>query len=398
MKLAILSRAPRSYSTQRLRAAAAQRGHEVRVLNTLRFAIDLSGDDPDLQYRGKPLSDYDAILPRIGNSITYFGTAVVRQFEQMDVYTPNTANGISSARDKLRATQILSRHNIAMPETAFVRNRADVRPAIERVGGAPVVIKLLEGTQGIGVILAPEVKVAEAIIETLHSTNQNVLIQRFVSESRGRDIRALVVGDRVVAAMRRTAQGDEFRSNVHRGGSVEPVELSADYEQVAVRSAQIMGLRVAGVDMLEGPDGPLVMEVNSSPGLEGIESATQLDVAGAIIDYIANQVAFPEIDVRQRLSVSTGYGVAELLVHNNGEFVGQKLGDLDLWERDITVLTVHRGTTVIPNPRKGVVLEAGDRLLCFGKIEEMRSMIPERRRRRAKVRKLPPEALPTDPR
>jgi ribosomal protein S6--L-glutamate ligase len=398
MKLAILSRAPRSYSTQRLRAAADQRGHEVRVLNTLRFAIDLSGDDPDLQYRGKPLSDYDAILPRIGSSITYFGTAVVRQFEQMDVYTPNTSNGISNARDKLRATQILSRHNIAMPATAFVRNRADVRPAIERVGGAPVVIKLLEGTQGIGVILAPEIKVAEAIIETLHSANQNVLIQRFISESRGRDIRALVVGDRVVAAMRRTATGDEFRSNVHRGGTVEAVELSADYEAAAVRSAQIMGLRVAGVDMLEGPDGPLVMEVNSSPGLEGIETATQLDVAGAIVDYIANQVAFPEIDVRQRLSVSTGYGVAELLVHNNGDFVGQKLGDSGLAERDITVLTVHRGTTVIPNPRKSVVLEAGDRLLCFGKLEEMRSMIPERRRRRAKVRKLPAEALPAEAR
>ena len=396
MKLAILSRAPRSYSTQRLRAAAEQRGHEVRVLNTLRFAIDLSGEDPDLQYRGKPLSDYDAILPRIGSSITYFGTAVVRQFEQMDVYTPNTANGISNARDKLRATQILSRHNIAMPATAFVRNRADVRPAIERVGGAPVVIKLLEGTQGIGVILAPEIKVAEAIIETLHSAHQNVLIQRFVRESRGRDIRALVVGDRVVAAMRRTATGDEFRSNVHRGGTVEPVALASDFEQAAVRSAQIMGLRVAGVDMLEGPDGPLVMEVNSSPGLEGIEKATQLDVAGAIVDYIANQVAFPEIDVRQRLSVSTGYGVAELLVHNNADFVGQKLGDLDLWERDITVLTLHRGTTVIPNPRKGVILEPSDRLLCFGKLEEMRSMIPERRRRRAKVRKLPPEALPTE--
>jgi len=396
MKLAILSRAPRSYSTQRLRAAAAQRGHEVRVLNTLRFAIDLSTEDPDLQYRGKPLSDYDAILPRIGASITYFGTAVVRQFEQMDVYTPNTANGISNARDKLRATQILSRHNIAMPATAFVRNRADVRPAIERVGGAPVVIKLLEGTQGIGVILAPEIKVAEAIIETLHSANQNVLIQRFVSESRGRDIRALVVGDRVVAAMRRTATGDEFRSNVHRGGTVEPVELPADFEEAAVRSAQIMGLRFAGVDMLEGPDGPLVMEVNSSPGLEGIERATRLDVAGAIVDYIANQVAFPEIDVRQRLSVSTGYGVAELLVHTNADFVGQKLGETDLWERDITVLTLHRGATVIPNPRKGVVLEAGDRLLCFGKLEEMRSMIPERRRRRAKVRKLPAEALPAD--
>ncbi|CAN5149704.1 RimK family alpha-L-glutamate ligase [soil metagenome] len=398
MKLAILSRAPRSYSTQRLRAAATQRGHEVRVLNTLRFAIDLSGLDPDLQYRGNPLSDYDAILPRIGASITYFGTAVVRQFEQMDVYTPNTANGISNARDKLRATQILSRHNIAMPATAFVRNRADVRPAIERVGGAPVVIKLLEGTQGIGVILAPEIKVAEAIIETLHSTNQNVLIQRFVSESRGRDIRALVVGDRVVAAMRRTATGDEFRSNVHRGGTVEAVALSPDFEEAAVRSAQIMGLKVAGVDMLEGPDGPLVMEVNSSPGLEGIEQATQLDVAGAIVDHIANQVAFPEIDVRQRLSVSTGYGVAELLVHNNGDFVGQKLGDSGLWERDITVLTLHRGATVIPNPRKGEVLEAGDRLLCFGKLEEMRSMIPERRRRRAKVRKLPPEALSAEAR
>lgn len=394
MKLAILSRAPRAYSTQRLHTAALQRGHEVRVLNTLRFAIDLSEPEPDLQYRGRPLSDYDAILPRIGASITYFGTAVVRQFEQMDVYTPNPANGISNARDKLRATQILSRHNIEMPPTAFVRNRADVRPAIERVGGAPVVIKLLEGTQGIGVILAPEIKTAEAIIETLQSTNQNVLIQHFVKESRGRDIRALVVGDRVVAAMRRTASGDEFRSNVHRGGSVESVSLSSEYEQAAVRSAQIMGLRVAGVDMLEGADGPLIMEVNSSPGLQGIETATQLDVAGAIIDYIANQVAFPEIDVRQRLSVSTGYGVAELLVHNNAELVGQRLGDSGLSERDITVLTLHRGTSVIPNPRKGVVLEAGDRMLCFGKLEEMRSMIPERRRRRARVRKLPAEPIP----
>jgi len=396
MKLAILSRAPQAYSTQRLKTAAEQRGHVVRVLNTLRFAIDLSGPEPDLQYRGRPLSDYDAILPRVGASVTYFGTAVVRQFEQMDVYTPNTANGIANARDKLRATQILSRHNIGMPATAFVRNRADVRPAIERVGGAPVVIKLLEGTQGIGVILAPEVKTAEAIIETLQSTRQNVLIQRFVAESKGRDIRALVVGDRVVAAMRRTAQGDEFRSNVHRGGTVERVELTPEYEEVAVRSAQIMGLKVAGVDMLEGADGPLVMEVNSSPGLEGIEAATQLDVAGAIIDYLANQVAFPEIDVRQRLSVSTGYGVAEILVHTNGEFVGRSLGDTGLWERDITVLTVHRGTTVIPNPRKGVVLEAGDRLLCFGKLEEMRSMIPERRRRRAKVRKLPAQPLPAE--
>jgi len=394
MKLAILSRAPQAYSTQRLVAAAEQRGHQVRVLNTLRFAIDLSGPDPDLQYRGKPLSDYDAIIPRIGASITYFGTAVVRQFEQMDVYTPNTANGIANARDKLRATQILSRHNIAMPPTEFVRNRADVRPAIERVGGAPVVIKLLEGTQGIGVILAPEAKVAEAIIETLHSTQQNVLIQRFISESRGRDVRALVVGDRVVAAMRRTATGDEFRSNVHRGGSVQSLELPPEYEEAAVRSAQIMGLKVAGVDMLESDQGPLVMEVNSSPGLEGIETATQLDVAGAIIDHIADRVSFPDIDVRQRLSVSTGYGVAEIVVLANADLVGMTLGESGLWERDITVLTLHRGATVIPNPRKGTLLEAGDRLLCFGKLDEMRSMVPERRSRRRKVRKLPKEHLP----
>src|SRR6478752_2519150 len=396
MKLAILSRAPRAYSTQRLRTAALDRGHTVKVLNTLRFSIDLSGDEPDLQFRGKQLSHYDAILPRIGNSITYFGTAVVRQFEQMDVYTPNPAYGITNSRDKLRATQILSRHNIGMPATTFVRDRADVIPAIERVGGAPVVIKLLEGTQGIGVILAPDNKVAEAIIETMQSTQQNVLIQQFVAESKGRDIRALVVGDRVVAAMRRTAQGDEFRSNVHRGGSVEGVTLDAAYERTAVRSAQIMGLRVAGVDMLEGNDGPLVMEVNSSPGLEGIERATDLDIAGAIVDHVANQVAFPELDVRQRLSVSTGYGVAELLVRDDGDFVGRSIAQAGLRDRDITVLTMHRDTEVIPNPRENRVLHANDRLLCFGRLESMRDMIPARRRRRAKVRKLPDNPLPDD--
>jgi ribosomal protein S6--L-glutamate ligase len=392
MKLAILSRALRSYSTQRLRAAALDRGHQVKVLNTLRFAIDLSGPEPDLHFRGRPLSSYDAVLPRIGNSVTYFGTAVVRQFEQMDVYTPNTANGIANSRDKLRATQILSRHNIGMPATAFVRNRADVIPAIEMVGGAPVVIKLLEGTQGIGVILAPELKIAEAIIETLHGTNQQVLIQAFVKESRGRDIRAIVVGDRVVAAMRRLAQGDEFRSNVHRGGSVEAVTLDPAYEEVAVRSAQIMGLRIAGVDMLEGRDGPLVMEVNSSPGLEGIESATRLDVAGAMIDYIADQVGFPEIDVRQRLTVSTGYGVAELVVHAGADLVGKTLGESGLRDRDISVLTLHRGTTVMPNPRGNRKLEDGDRLLCFGRLDEMRDLIPARRRRR-RVKKLPKQPI-----
>ncbi len=396
MKLAVLSRAPRSYSTQRFRAAAADRGHTVRVLNTLRFAIDLSRDEPDLQYRGRTLSDYDAVLPRIGASITYFGTAVVRQFEQMDVYTPNTANGIANSRDKLRAIQILSRHDIGIPATTFVRDRADVLAAIDRVGGAPVVIKLLEGTQGIGVILAPDTKVAEAVIETLQSTKQNVLIQSFIAESRGRDIRALVVGDRVVAAMRRVAQGDEFRSNVHRGGVAEVAELDEEFQRTAVNAAQIMGLRVAGVDMLEADSGPLVMEVNSSPGLEGIETATGLDVAGAIVDYIDNQVAFPELDVRQRLTVSTGYGVAELVVNEGADLVGRSIADSGLRDRDITVLTLHRGTTVVPNPRTSRVLEANDRLLCFGRLESMRDLVPDRRRRRRPtVQPLPDDPLPT---
>ena len=394
MNLAILSRAPRAYSTQRLVAAAEDRGHKVRVLNTLRFAIDLAGDEPDLQYRGRPINDYDAALPRIGASITFFGLAVVRQFEQMDVYTPNTAHGIANSRDKLRSIQILSRHDVGIPATTFVRDRADVLAAIERVGGAPVVIKLLEGTQGIGVILAPDTKVAEAVIETLQSAKQNVLIQRFIAESKGRDIRALVVGDRVVGAMRRTAIGDEFRSNVHRGGSAEAIEIGPDYERVAVQAAQIMGLRVAGVDMLESDDGPLVMEVNSSPGLEGIETSTGLDIAGAIVDYIASQVNFPELDIRQRLTVSTGYGVSEIQVKEGAEILGKTISESGLHERDIAILTLTQGTRVIPNPRGSRILEADDRLLCFGKLESMRDLVPARRRRRAQPKVQP---LPDDP-
>ena len=396
MKLAVLSRAPHAYSTQRLKTAALERGHQVRVLNTLRFAIDLSGDVPDMQYRGKQLTDFDAILPRIGTSITFYGMAVVRQFEQMDVYTPNTAAGIANSRDKLRSIQILSRHDIGIPATMFVRDRADVLPAIEQVGSDAVVIKLLEGTQGIGVILAPDKRVAEAVIETLQSTKQNVLIQKFIAESKGKDIRAFVIGNRVVAAMRRSAVGDEFRSNVHRGGTTQVVELDAEYERVAVQAAQIMGLRVAGVDMLESDHGPLVMEVNSSPGLEGIEGATDLDIAGAIIDYIASQVDFPELDIRQRLTVSTGYGVAELHVREGADILGKSIDESGLRERDIAVLTLTRGTTVIPNPKSSRVLEEHDRLLCFGKLESMRDLVPAKRRRKAqpKLKRLPHDSVP----
>lgn len=390
MKLGILSCSSKCYSTRRLKEAALERGHRCTVLDTLKFSIDLEEGSPDLYLRSKPLSHYDAALPRIGASITYFGTAVVRQFEQMDVFCANSSAGIANSRDKLRSMQILSRHHLGIPQTTFVRDKKDVLPAIERVGGAPVVIKLLEGTQGVGVILADSVKVAEAIIETLHSTRQNVLVQKFVAESRGRDIRAFVVGDQVVASMRRVARGNEFRSNVHRGGRTEVVELEDSYRELAVRAAQIMGLRIAGVDMLEGADGPLIMEVNSSPGLEGIETCTKLDVAGAIVDYIAAQVDFPEIDIRQRLTVSRGYGVAEIFIPEGSEFVGQTIDSSGLSEQDINVLTLYRGTTVIPNPRLKRTLEPGDRLLCFGKLDAMRDMIPEktRKRRRPKVRKL----------
>lgn len=393
MKLAILSRSPKCYSSQRLKEAAVTRGHSTKVLDTLRFSIDLKKGEPDLYFRSKQLSHYDAVIPRIGASITYFGTAVVRQFEQMDVFTACSSAGIANSGDKLRCLQILSRHHIGLPQTTFVREKRDVLPAIERVGGVPIIIKLLEGTQGIGVILAESVETAEAIIETLQSTRQNVLVQKFVAESRGRDIRAFVVGDRVVAAMRRVAKGSEFRSNVHRGGQTERVLLDEDACATAVRSAQIMGLRVAGVDMLESDEGPLVMEVNSSPGLEGIESCTQLDIAGAIVDYIAAQVDFPEIDVRQRLNISRGYGVTEIFVPEGSDFIGQTIDQSQLPERDINVLTLYRGSVVIPNPRLKQTLQAGDRLLCFGKLEAMRGMVPEktRRKRRPKLQQLTTE-------
>lgn len=386
MKLAILSRSTTAYSTRRLKEAAFSRGHDAKVLDTLKFAIDLERGNPDLYFRTKQLSHYDAVLPRIGASITYFGTAVVRQFQEMDVFCANTAHGIMNSRDKLRSLQILSRHNIGIPRTTFVRDKRDVLPAIERVGGAPVVIKLIEGTQGIGVLLAETVKQAESIVELLQSQKQNVLIQKFVAESRGKDIRALVVGDRVVAAMRRVAQGQEFRSNVHRGGKAEAVELDEQYIETAVRCAQILGLRVAGVDMLEGKDGPQVMEVNSSPGLEGIETATGLDVAGAIVDYIAAQVDFPEIDVRQRLTVSRGYGVSELYIPEGSRYVGMAIQETDLNERDINVLTLYRGSKIIPNPKPARVLEPGDKILCYGKLEAMRDMIPAKTRRRRSPR------------
>jgi ribosomal protein S6--L-glutamate ligase len=390
MKLAILSKEPNNYSTKRLVESCKQKGHSVKVLNTLKFAIDLEEGDPDLYYKQKRLGLYDAVLPRIGASITYFGTAVVRQFTQMDIFSANSADGILNSRDKLRSFQILSKHHIGIPPTSFVKDKMDVLPAIERVGGVPIVIKLLEGTQGIGVLLAHTIEMATSIIELLQSQKQNVLIQKFVSESKGKDIRAIVVGDQVVAAMRRVAQGQEFRSNVHRGGLTEAVELDEVYKETAIRASRIMGLGIAGVDMLEGKDGPQIMEINSSPGLEGIEGCTKLDIAGSFIDYIAAQVDFPEIDLRQKLSVSRGYGVTEIYIPEGSEYIGQTIIDSGLSEKDINVLTLHREGKVIPNPKSSREIMAEDRLLCFGKLESMKSLIPSKtqKRRKPKLRKL----------
>jgi ribosomal protein S6--L-glutamate ligase len=300
----------------------------------------------------------------------------------MGVFTLNSSQAISVSRDKLRSVQILSRHAIGIPPTAFVRDRRSVLAGIDHVGGAPVIIKLLEGTQGIGVILAENTPIAEAIIETLQSARQNVLIQKFVQESKGRDMRAFVVGDRVVAAMRRVAVGEEFRSNVHRGGRAEPAQLDPLYERTAIHAAQIMGLRVAGVDMLETNDGPQILEVNSSPGLEGIETATQIDVASAIVEHLEEQVLFPDLDVRQRLTLKSGYGVAEFQVAPDSELVGRTLRQSALRDRDVQVLSISRGSVVIPNPRGDREILAGDVLVCFGKLLTLKGLLPLKRTRR----------------
>lgn len=389
MKIAILSRNAKLYSTRRLRDAARKRGHRVRVLDTLKFSLHVEQAEPSLMYKGEDVSHYDAVIPRIGSSITFFGTAVIRQFEQMGVFTLNSSHAISVSRDKLRSLQILSRHDIGIPTSSFVRDKNDVLPAIEDVGGAPVIIKLLEGTQGLGVILAENTTVAKAIIETLQSARQNVLIQRFVSESKGKDIRAFVVGGRVVGAMRRQAEGQEFRSNIHRGGRAEAIDLDLEYEQTAVRAAQILGLRVAGVDMLESSAGPQVLEVNSSPGLEGIEFATGNDIADEIVRSIEETVLFPELDLRQRLTLKHGYGVAEFPLTAESSLVGHTIEDTDLQERDVIVLSIDRNGVAIPNPRADRELLAGDKLLCFGKLLTLRTLLPppKPKRRRKKKRR-----------
>jgi len=286
MKILILSRNSKLYSTRRLVEAAKVRGHSVRVVDTLHCYMNISSLEPTVHYKGERLEDFDAVIPRIGASITFYGAAVLRQFEMMGVYSLNESVAITRARDKLRSLQLLSRKGVGLPVTGFAHSPDDIQDVIRIVGGAPLVIKLLEGTQGIGVVLAETQKAAESVIEAFMGLTANIMVQEFIKETGGSDIRCFVVGGKVVAAMKRTAKEGEFRSNLHRGGTAEVVKLTPEERSTAIRAAKIVGLNVAGVDILRSNHGPVVMEVNSSPGLEGIEGVTGKDIAGMIIEFI----------------------------------------------------------------------------------------------------------------
>ena len=286
MKIAILSRKASLYSTSRLVEAGEERDHEMHVIDHLRCYMNITSHRPSVIFQGDALEGFDAVIPRIGASSTFYGTAVVRQFEMMHVFPVNESQAISRSRDKLRCLQLLAREGIGLPVTGFAHSTKDIDGLITTVGGAPLVIKLLEGTQGIGVVLAETKKAAESVIEAFRGLDANILVQEFIKEAGGSDIRCFVVGNRVIAAMKRQGAPGEFRSNLHRGGSAEKIRMTPEERSTARRAAKIMGLNVAGVDLLRSNHGPVVMEVNSSPGLEGIEKATEIDVAGKIIEFI----------------------------------------------------------------------------------------------------------------
>ena len=286
MKIAMMARNPDLYSHKRLKAAAESRGHEFHIVDTLRCYMNIASRRPEMYYNGKKLEGFDAVIPRIGASITFYGLAVLRQFEMMGVYPLNESVAVGRSRDKLRSMQLLARDGVGLPVTTFAHDPKQTGEVLALAGGAPIVIKLLEGTQGIGVVLADTDRSATSVIEAFRGAKVNILLQEFIKEAGGTDIRAIVVGGRVIAAMKRTGAEDDFRSNLHRGGSAELVKLSPAERATATQAAKTMGLNVCGVDMLRSARGPVVMEVNSSPGLEGVEKATGLDVAGKIIAYI----------------------------------------------------------------------------------------------------------------
>lgn len=295
MRIAILSSNSNLYSTKRLVEAGTQRDHEITVINHMKCFVAVEQARPTIYHEGKILENIDAIIPRIGSSVTHYGAAIVRQFEMMNVFSANRSQAIVRSRDKLRAMQILSKAGVGLPKTAFAREPKDVPHLIKQVGGVPVVVKLIEGTQGLGVVLAETLKAAKSVIEAFYSMKANILVQEFISEAKGADIRAFVVDGKVVASMKRQGVEGEFRSNLHRGGESVNIKLNKDEKNAAIAAAKALGLSVAGVDMLLSKRGPLILEVNSSPGLEGIEKTTGQDVAGKIIEYVEkNIIKYPK--------------------------------------------------------------------------------------------------------
>lgn len=371
LRLAVLSRGPRLYSTRRIVEEAKQRGLEVEVCDPMKFSLVVSDGTVDVLHKGKHFT-HDAVIPRIGHSITQHGVAVLRHIEQLGMWTANTGQGILQSRDKLQASQILARNRIPVPKTVYVRDILDVERAIDTVGGLPVVVKVTQGTQGDGVFLRHTAFEVRNLVQGLLMTGKSVLVQEYIAESHGKDIRALVVGDQVVACMRRRARGREFRSNYHLNGTVEKVELPEGYAEAACRAARVLGLNIAGVDLLEGKDGPLVLEVNSSPGLEGIEKASGVNVAGAIIDYVMEDTAFSEVDIGQLLRTIPGSGVLSLQLRNHPKMVGQRLSDVFA---SVPVFALSRGDRLVWNPDPDLQLRYDDVLVCYGELTELRSSL-----------------------
>ena len=374
-RLAVLSRGPRLYSTRRLVEEARLRDIDVAVINPMQFSLFVAEQDIGILHQGQKF-DFDAVIPRIGHSITKHGVAVLRHLEQLDVWTANTSQGILQSRDKLHSSQILARNRIPTPRTAYVRDMKDIERAIEAVGGLPVVVKVTQGTQGQGVFLRHTLHETTNLVQGLLVTGKAVLIQEYVAESHGKDIRALVVGGKVVACMRRKARGREFRSNYHLNGTVEKVDISEEYADVACRAARVLGLNVAGVDLLEGNDGPLVLEVNSSPGLEGIEKASGANVAGAIIDYVIAESDFNEVNVDQLLKTIPGQGVLSVHLRNHPHLIGSPISEI--FKGEIPVFALSRAGDLNWNPEPEMQLRFGDSLICYGDLEQLRANIKRR--------------------
>ena len=371
-RLAVLSRGPRLYSTRRLVEEARLREMDVAVINPMQFSLFVAEQDIGILHQGQKF-DYDAVIPRIGHSITKHGVAVLRHLEQLDVWTANTSQGILQSRDKLHSSQILARNRIPTPRTSYVRDMKDIERAIDAVGGLPVVVKVTQGTQGQGVFLRHTLRETGNLVQGLLVTGKAVLIQEYIAESHGKDIRALVVGGKVVASMRRKARGREFRSNYHLNGTVEKVEISEEYAEVACRAARVLGLNVAGVDLLEGNDGPLVLEVNSSPGLEGIEKASGVNVAGAIIDYVISESDFNEVNVDQLLKTIPGQGVLSVHLRNHPHLIGSPISEI--FKEEMPVFALSRAGDLIWNPDPDIQLRFRDSLICYGDLEQLRASI-----------------------